>query len=78
MKLTRFCEHCGKELIYIKLPNGRLATCEWEGPVPYTECRPEYPYGNRYVTDEGRIVAGVTPPPDYVTGYGYKVHRCDQ
>lgn len=77
-KLKRFCEKCGKELIYIKLPNGRMMTCEWKGPVPFCVCTEKYPGRNHYVTSNGKIICGITPPPDYISGYGHKVHMCEQ
>ena len=78
MKLKRFCEKCGKELIYITLPNDKLATCEWEGPVPFVILPDKEKNTDNYVVHGGRIVAGSAPQGDDVTGYGYKIHRCAQ
>ena len=74
-KLKRFCEKCGKELIYIKLPKGKLATCEWEGPVPFVA--DDEKHEDKYLVAGGKIVSGYDALPDFISGYGYKVHRCE-
>lgn len=75
MKLTRFCEDCGKELIYIQLANDRLATCDWDGPVPYWE----NPNGvSKVVTPYRRIVSCDLESEGPASGEGYVLHVCDK
>ncbi len=73
MKLTRFCKECGKELIYITLANGHLATCEWDGPVSYWENKEG---SARVVTKDRRIVSCDLDGEGPASGVGYVVHDC--
>lgn len=72
MKLTRFCRDCGKELIYIRLRNDELATCDWDGPVPYRL----NPKGSAQVVTKNRFIVSCDLDPDQADGVGYVLHRC--
>lgn len=72
MKPTRYCEECGKELLWIRTASG-LVPCDYDGPVPYWANKRST---RKILTRDGEFVrCELEGDPGQVTGTGYVLHR---
>lgn len=73
-KPTRYCEKCGKELIYLAKPgSSALRACDYDGPVPYWL---DEEGSAKVVTDDRRVVRCELHGDGAPSGTGYVCHVC--